>query len=114
MAKTRQLALFVQGKPGAKPATLGTRREVVKAIAAFNCAPDGSKDASLAYGPGFIVQFPLCDADDEVQQALVGFNEEEIAWPALTRMCKALGWTMMDPDTGRTFGSASGGGGGGG
>ncbi len=106
MAKTRQLVLFVQAPPGAKTGkapTLGQRRDVIKALAAFNTAPDGSKDNSLAYGPGFIAQFPLGDPTDEIQQVLVGLNEEEISWPVLSRICKTLGWAMMDPDTGRTF-----------
>lgn len=107
MAKTRQLVLFVPAPQGAAPGrapTLGPRREVIRALASFNCAPDGAKDTSLAYGPGFIAQFPLGDPGDEIQQILIGLNEEEIAWPVLSRLCKTLGWAMMDPDTGRTFG----------
>lgn len=109
MAKTRQVVLFAAppaGAPPGKTPSLGPRRDVLKALASFNCAPDGSKDTSLAYGPGFIAQFPLGDPGDDIQQALVGLNEEEIAWPVLSRICKTLGWMMMDPDTGRTFGGA--------
>ena len=106
MPKFRQLVLFKAAQPGSSKQTpLGTRGEVLKRVREWNTAPDGSGDTSLAHGPGFIMQFPLVDARDDIQQVLVSVIEDDVAWPVLSRICKNLGWTMMDPETGRTFGS---------
>ncbi|TVQ63332.1 MAG: hypothetical protein EA379_04235 [Phycisphaerales bacterium] len=104
MAKTRQLVLYrTPATPGAA-APLGTRREVIKTLAPFNTAPDGSPESeTVAYGPGVMVQFPYGDPDDELNQVLVAITEEEIAWSVLRRLCRETGWSMMDPDTGRVF-----------
>ncbi len=110
MAKLRQIILFASdsptgaGAPKMKP--LGQKREVLKTLARFNTAQDGSKAGeSFAYGPGMVVQFPMTGSkDDELNQVLVAVNEEEIAWAVLQNICKQTGWRMMDPDTGRVFG----------
>lgn len=84
---------------------LGTWREVIKSLGAFNTAPDGSMDTpGMLFGPGIIVQLPMLGPDDPVMQAVVTIEEEGIAWPVLTRVCRFLKWKMMDPKTGRTFG----------
>jgi hypothetical protein len=101
MGKSRQLALMKGGAPG----PLGTYREIRDALARFNTAPDGSK-ASLGlhrlHAPGFVLEIPA--AADEIQQAMVTMNEEEIAWPVLQRICENLKWKMVDLETGRSFG----------
>ena len=86
---------------------LGNYAEVVDALGALNTAPDGSKDPEsfgLLYGPGFIVQLPMVGPKDPVSQIAVSIQEEEMAWPVLSRVCRRLGWMMMDPGSGRTFG----------
>lgn len=88
-------------------APLGTFREVVSALSGYNTGADGSNKAEcfgVLYGPGFTVQLPMVGSDDPVGQLLVSFQEEDVAWPVLTRICRGLGWKMMDPKTGRTFG----------
>ena len=84
---------------------LGSWREVVRQLSAFNTAPDGSSDTpGMLFGPGIIVQLPMLGPDDPVMQVVVTIEEEGIAWPVLTRVCRLLKWKMMDPKTGRTFG----------
>ncbi len=84
---------------------LGSWREVVRQLGAFNTAPDGSSDSpGMLFGPGIIVQLPMLGPDDPVMQVVVTIEEEGIAWPVLTRVCRLLKWKMMDPKTGRTFG----------
>jgi len=46
----------------------------------------------------------MIDRDDPVNQILVSLVEDSVAWPVLTRICRVLGWKMMDPSSGRTFG----------
>lgn len=114
MAKRRQVVLMRGPKAGgsrAAPAEpgalepLGTIREVTAALAPYNTAPDGSNRTGATeflYGPGMVVELPL--ANPEVKQALVSMTEEEMALPVLMKLCKALGWRMVDLETGRAFG----------
>lgn len=83
---------------------LGSKGEVTEMLRAFNIAADGSPDSiGLLYGPGMTVQLPMVGNDDPITQAVVSIDEE-IGWPVVTRVCKTLGWKMMDPTSGRTFG----------
>ena len=90
--------------PVLRMATLGTLQEIVEQLRPFNTAPDGSSPAGVLYGPGIVVQLPMVGEDDAVNQLLVTLNDESAAWPVLERMCRALQWKMMDPQSGRTFG----------
>lgn len=86
---------------------LGSYKQVVQAMSYFNTAPDGSNDPEsfgLLHGPGLIMQLPMVGPDDQVMQLGVSMHEEELAWPVLMRICRRLGWKMMDPGSGRTFG----------
>lgn len=86
---------------------LGSYSQVIDALSGYNTAPDGSRlpDAfGLLHGPGFLVQLPMVGPQDPVSQIAVSIHEDEIAWPVLTRVCRRLGWLMMDPGSGRTFG----------
>lgn len=103
--KRRQLVLLSPGDGGAmKP--LGKPREVRAALADFNTGPDGGPGKNMGtemlYGPGMVVEIPATDG--EVTQAIVNVSDEETAWPVLSRMCKSLGWKMMDVESGQTFG----------
>lgn len=86
---------------------LGPYRQVAAELANFNTFPDGSSSIDafgVLYGPGFHVQMPMIGPNDPVTQVIVSMQEEDIAWPVLTRICRTLGWKMMDPQSGRTFG----------
>ncbi|MCA9309786.1 MAG: hypothetical protein KDA21_01170 [Phycisphaerales bacterium] len=84
---------------------LGTYRQIQDLVADSNVAPDGSPESvGILYGPGITLQLPMVGPDDPVVQVMVSLDEEEIAWPVLTRLCRRLGWKMLDPDSGRTFG----------
>ena len=80
--------------------------DVIDKLALFNTAPDGSDARSLGtrvlYGPGYMVELPT--TLDTINQALVNVNDEETAWPVLSRMCRTLGWKMQDAKTGQVFG----------
>lgn len=85
--------------------SLGTIDEVKGLLAQFNTMPDGDPTTRhVLYGPGITVSLPMGDRDDPVNQALVGVSEDDIAWATLIRICRSLGWKMMDPKSGRTFG----------
>lgn len=85
--------------------SLGSRGEVASQLAQFNTKPDGSPlSPGVLYGPGIVAQLPMVGDGDPVMQVLVSISEDSIAWPVLFRVCDRLGWTLMDPSTGRTFG----------
>jgi len=101
----RQLILLRSPAEGETAPSLGLKREIIGQLATLNTAPDGSKNAvgTIAYGPGITVEFPMVDDKDEVFQALISITDEDIAWSVLRRICQRFGWSLMDPDSGRTF-----------
>lgn len=110
MASKRLLVLVPAPEPGATPGNgkpLGTIREIREKLASFNTASDGAARKALGtellHGPGIVVELP--SSQDQVNQALVTVIEEDIAWPVLMRLCRRLGWALMDPNTGRVFGT---------
>ncbi len=93
------------GPPVLNMMSLGSIGEITEQLAQFNTAPDGAADTrNVLHGPGIVVQLPMVGPQDPVQQLLVTMNEESTAWPVLIRICRMLGWKMMDPQSGRTFG----------
>ncbi len=109
MGKKRQLVLTRSGKaPGSRAGELspmGRRGEVLASLSRFNTAPDGAPrntGMDVLHGPGMVLEIPA--TGDEVTQAMVTVTDEEIALPVLLRLCKALGWSMVDLETGRSFG----------
>jgi len=121
VARRRQIYLVRPAEPragrprapgsGSPPlAPLGNLRDILRAMAKYNTAPDGSGPEGLGeavgmaflYGPGYTVEMPT--TTDEVGQAIVNLQDEDFAWSVLGRMCKEQGWMMMDPESGRTFG----------
>jgi len=104
---SRQIILFQPKDPEAEMpgmAEIGSPGSVERRLRPFNIAPDGAKGAigtlSL-YGPGMVIEMPI--AADEVNQLMASVDDEETAWPVLARLCRELGWKLMDPDSGRTF-----------
>jgi len=83
---------------------IGSPRSIERRLRPYNIAPDGGKGAigtlSL-YGPGLVIEMPI--AVDEINQLMASVDDEETAWPVLARICRELGWKLMDPDSGRTF-----------
>ncbi|MCA9271422.1 MAG: hypothetical protein KDA31_00095 [Phycisphaerales bacterium] len=104
---SRQIILFQPRDPedaGAGMAEIGSPRSVERTLRPFNIAPDGAKGAigTLSfYGPGLVIEVPI--AADEINQLMASVDDEETAWPVLARICRELGWKMMDPESGRTF-----------
>jgi len=101
----RQLILLRKPPENETATSLGIKRDLLKAFATLNTAPDGSDESggTVAYGPGITVELPMVDDKDEVFQALISITDEDIAWSVLGRMCQRFGWALMDPDSGRTF-----------
>lgn len=83
---------------------LGPIRDVRAALARFNTAGDGTPPGVLErlFGPGMVVELPT--GQDVVNQAIVTTNDEDTSFPVLMRLCKTLGWRMMDMESGRTIG----------
>ena len=107
MAKRRQIVLMKRREPGSSEMEpLGTPERVVAMLAPYNTAPDGAAGGSLGtvtlYGPGMTVLMPT--TQKTITQLIANLSDEEIALPVLMRACKALGLSMMDMETGRTFG----------
>ena len=107
MARRRQIVLMKRREAGApEMEPLGSGEQVLTLLAPYNTAPDGGPPGSLGtmtlYGPGMTVLLPT--TQKSVTQLIANMTDEEIALPVLMRACKALGWVMVDMETGRTFG----------
>ncbi len=106
------------GGTGGGMEPLGTVSTLIMSLKHFNVWPDGSGPmgfgdalgSATLYGPGFIVELPYASTGAsspdraEITQALVYCNDDDYAWPVLSRICRANKWKLMDPDSGRTFG----------
>jgi len=109
MSKRRQLVLINLENPGDRLSAtvpLGSTREFLATVAAFNTAPDGGPakrmGTEILHGPGMVIEIPSGQA--EVRQALVTCIEQDMAWPVLRGMCTATGWKLQDMDSGQMFG----------
>lgn len=109
MAKRRQLVLIKLEDPDDRLSAtvpLGSTRDFVAAVAAYNTAPDGGPTRRMGtevlYGPGIVVEIP--SGQPEVRQALVTCIEQELAWPVLRGICTATGWKLQDMESGQMFG----------
>lgn len=101
----RQLVLVKHADAAREPEPLGTLADITRLLADYNTAPDGSKSATpirSLYGPGMIIE--VATSNPTINQAMVTVIEEDMAWPVLSRLCRRLGWKMMDIDSGRVFG----------
>ena len=107
MAKRRQIVLMKRREAGAaEMEPLGSADGVLALLAPYNTAPDGGPPGSLGtitlHGPGMTVLMPT--TQKIITQLIANLTDEELAMPVLMRACKALGWAMLDMETGRTFG----------
>lgn len=108
MARKRQIVLMKARRPGAEASEmspLGSAADVVAALSNYNTGPDGGPPGlgtMTMYGPGMVVLMPT--TQKTITQLIAHLTDEEIALPVLLRACKALGWAMMDMESGRTFG----------
>ena len=97
---------YILINPAGEP--LGTKRQILKTLADYNTAPDGSKEAmGVAFGPGFHVELPWVDEKDDIQQAAITVADQDGAWPVLSRLFKNVGWRMMDIESGHIFGDSA-------
>jgi len=103
--KSRMMVLSSKPEPGDEPSPLGTLDEIKDLLSAFNTASDGSTNGSLGlerlYGPGFVIDMPT--SMDTPMQVMASINDAEIAWPVLSRICRRLGWSLTDAESGQTF-----------
>lgn len=93
-----------EGKPLADAQPLGDPRELRQTLARFNIYPDGGRmplGLDRLYGPGFVIEVPT--SVDELRQVMAHIDDQETAWPVLSRMCRVLAWAMTDAETGRRF-----------
>lgn len=92
--------------PAAGTLPLGRPKDLVEQLAGFNVQPDGSERKALGtavlHGPGFTVEY--ASSLDELNQAMVVVNDQDFAWPVLSRMCRKNGWKMQDTESGQMFG----------
>ncbi|MEX2218050.1 MAG: hypothetical protein WD749_04755 [Phycisphaerales bacterium] len=107
MASKRQIVLSrPRGRGSEEIEPLGSAAEVIAALAPFNTAPDGAAGGALGtmtlHGPGMMVL--MATTQPKVLQLMASLTDEEIALPVLMRACRALGWSMTDMESGRTFG----------
>ena len=109
MAKRRQLVLIKLENPDDRLSAtvpLGSTKDFVATVAAFNTAPDGGRTTRMGtevlHGPGMVVEIP--SGQSEVRQALVTCSEQETAWPVLRGICAATGWKLQDMESGQMFG----------
>jgi hypothetical protein len=105
LAKRRQIVLGRRGDGNGGMEPIGKPDDVMNMLAPFNTAPDGGPPglgAVTLYGPGLTMTMPT--TQPQITQLIANMTDEEIAMPVLMRLCKALGWTMTDMETGRTFG----------
>jgi hypothetical protein len=107
LAKKRQIVLM-RAKPAgsAEMEPLGGADEVLRALAPYNTAPDGAAGGAAGtmtlHGPGMMIL--MATTQPKVVQLMASLTDEEIALPVLMRACRALGWAMVDMESGRTFG----------
>lgn len=103
--KRRQLVIMGPDK-GGSPQALGSRTDVASKLANFNTAPDGGPAAATGteffYGPGMTIELPT--TTDQIAQAIASISDEDIALPVLMKLCRQIGWRMMDIESGRMFG----------
>jgi len=81
---------------------LGERDDVYAALADYNTFPDSPGSAFL-YGPGLVFEAPLAGDTISQIQVTISPKEEDYAWPVLQKIRSGLGWSMMDPESGRVF-----------
>lgn len=94
------------GDPGAGNMPLGRPRDLIDALAPFNTAPDGAERRALGtavlHGPGFTIEYST--SLDELNQAMIVVNDQDFAWPVLSKLCHANAWKMQDTESGQVFG----------
>lgn len=96
---------------GNRSPTLGSPDEVLGLLSDFNTGPESPEAIEKArmstgvltlHGPGFRVEAPMMS--DPIPQMIVTLTDADYGFTVLHRLCRATGWKLLDPDTGRTFG----------
>ncbi|MCA9290779.1 MAG: hypothetical protein KDA25_06600 [Phycisphaerales bacterium] len=99
MARRQFVILSRQSSPNGELRPIGTRKEILRDLFDYNTGPDRPDADDFLYGPGILIELP--PGTDPVSQLLLTFTEEEIAWPVLMRLARAMTWKILDPTTGR-------------
>lgn len=103
--RSRMMVLSRKAEEGESAEPLGTLDTIKELLAPFNTAPDGGASNSLGlerlHGPGFVVDLPT--SIDQPMQIMASINDDETAWPVLSRICRRLGWSLTDAESGRVF-----------
>ena len=105
MPKRQIILMRPPPAPGEPMEPMGSRKAVMELLQRFNTSTDGkarSTGTQPLFGPGFTVEIPV--GIDPIVQAIATVDEPDIAWPVLSRICRAGGWKMVDPESGRSFG----------
>ena len=78
--------------------SLGTREYILSSLATYNTMPEKEGDDML-WGPGIRIELPPTEGD--VQQMLLHFVEETLAWNVMLRLARQFNWSVTDIETGR-------------
>jgi len=78
--------------------SLGTREYILSSLASYNTMPEKEGDDML-WGPGIRIELPPTEGD--VQQMLLHFVEETLAWNVMLRLARQFNWSVTDIETGR-------------
>ncbi|MEM7229332.1 MAG: hypothetical protein AAF432_11020 [Planctomycetota bacterium] len=98
MSSPQQFVILSPETASQGMASLGTREQLLRDLARFNCAPE-SEGKDTLWGPGITIELPPGQTD--ISQMLLTLTEEEISWLTIVRLAKTFGWKLLDPATGR-------------
>lgn len=97
MARQQFVILSAESGHGEGLPPIGTRAELIERLAGLNTGPSRAGE-SVLHGPGIRIEFA---DEDPIRQMLLTIVEEEIAWPVILRIGRAMGWKLLDPTSGR-------------
>lgn len=86
--------------PDGALAPIGSRAEVLAALAVCNTGPDRPGGDTL-FGPGF--QIHLLAGEDPIRQMSLTITEPDIAWDVIERLRHQQGWRFTDLESGDTW-----------
>jgi hypothetical protein len=97
VARQQFVILSAEAGGGSGLPPIGRRSEIIARLRDLNTGPSREGE-SVLHGPGIRIEFA---DEDPVRQMLLTVVEEEIAWPVILRIGRAMGWKLLDPTSGR-------------